>query len=219
MLLPEEVKSQALLLIASQFAQPVKMLRTETIGGGSINHSFKFNTSHGNFFLKWNFSKKYPLMFAAEAKGLALLRSKNIIYVPEVIAQQESGLFSFILLEWVDAQKAADDFHEHFGICLAKLHRNTLTNFGLDYDNYIGSLPQSNTQHTTWQEFFILERVEPQLKAARNNNLIPRETGKNFENLFKSLNEIFPSEPPALLHGDLWSGNYLKNHEGKAPHL
>ncbi len=31
---------------------------------------------------------------------------------------------------------------------------------------------------------------------------------------YKNISEEIPQEPPALLHGDLWSGNYITNEEG-----
>lgn len=36
-----------------------------------------------------------------------------------------------------------------------------------------------------------------------------------FERLYAKLPSLFPSEPPALLHGDLWSGNFLCDAHGK----
>ena len=31
---------------------------------------------------------------------------------------------------------------------------------------------------------------------------------KHFDKLFSKLNEILPNEKPALIHGDLWNGNF-----------
>ena len=36
------------------------------------------------------------------------------------------------------------------------------------------------------------------------------------ETFCKQLNHLFPSEPPSLLHGDLWSGNYMISSAGYA---
>ncbi len=88
--------------------------------------------------------------------------------------------------------------------------------FGLDHSNYIGSLPQSNTIHQAWLEFFVTERLEAQLKMARDEGRAGSELSRMFEKLYRHLPDFFPDEPPALLHGDLWSGNYMCGNDGLA---
>src|SRR6185295_13019047 len=106
-------------------------------------------------------------------------------------------------------------FWNDFARKLAAIHRRTNEYFGLDHNNYIGSLPQSNKQYNDWISFFILERIEPQLKKAIDENSLPREIHRTFEKMFLRLSEIFPTEKPALLHGDLWSGNYMIANDGR----
>ena len=88
--------------------------------------------------------------------------------------------------------------------------------FGLDHNNYIGSLPQSNARHQSWIEFFIMERLEAQLKMARDEGRAGPELSGMFQQLYRHLPDFFPDEPPALLHGDLWSGNYMRGSDGRA---
>lgn len=88
--------------------------------------------------------------------------------------------------------------------------------FGLDHDNYIGSLPQSNRWHNNWTDFFVSERLEAQLKRAIDEGRAGRDLVQMFEKLYRHLPDFFPDEPPALLHGDLWSGNYMCGGNGRA---
>ncbi len=88
--------------------------------------------------------------------------------------------------------------------------------FGLDHDNYIGSLPQSNRRHHNWINFFVSERIEAQLKRAIDEGRVGNDLASMFEKLYRHLPDFFPDEPPALLHGDLWSGNYMCGGNGKA---
>jgi protein-ribulosamine 3-kinase len=88
--------------------------------------------------------------------------------------------------------------------------------FGLDHNNYIGSLPQSNAIHHEWIDFFIAERLEAQLKMARDDGKAGKELTGMFRKLYRHLPDFFPEEPPALLHGDLWSGNYMCGNDGRA---
>ena len=97
---------------------------------------------------------------------------------------------------------------------MANLHRNTHSYFGLDESNYIGSLHQDNTICDNWSEFMILRRIEPLLKLTYDKQLANSKLIKQFHRFEKSLDELFPKERPALLHGDFWSGNYLFDKEG-----
>jgi fructosamine-3-kinase len=94
------------------------------------------------------------------------------------------------------------------------MHRQTNDKFGLDHDNYIGSLNQSNKFHSTWAEFFIEERLMPQLKIAFDNKIIQRSFTRLADQLFPRLHNLCPVERPALLHGDLWSGNFMPTQDG-----
>jgi fructosamine-3-kinase len=88
--------------------------------------------------------------------------------------------------------------------------------YGLNHNNFIGKLPQSNCQHKNWVDFFIEERIQPQLKMATNAGKLGMATIKRFEAMYKQLPQLFPDEPPSLLHGDLWGGNYFFDQSGEA---
>jgi protein-ribulosamine 3-kinase len=210
-MIQEAISSQ----IASLLGSPVR--RASSVSGGSINAAYRIELNDGrSCFLKTNEGYLYA-MFEAEAKGLKVLRGVcEGIRVPEVIGHNKTddGRLSWLLLEYVDNSRPGGTFFSHFGRQLAALHRHSNDRFGLDHHNYIGSLYQSNTPHKTWASFYARERLMPQMKAAIDSGLLQPGIARNFENLFARLGEIFPDEPPALLHGDLWGGNYLCDSEG-----
>ena len=179
------------------------------MGGGSINDAWRLETDAGRFFLKTNSADSFPSMFEAEADGLQRLREAGPLRVPEVIAHGEDHDDSFLLLEWVESGTRKPGFWAGFGRGLAQLHRHTQKHFGLERDNYIGSLVQRNTAASDWPSFFIHQRLEPQLKMARDRKRVEAGMAFRFERLFHQLDKLFPAEPPALLHGDLWTGNFL----------
>jgi protein-ribulosamine 3-kinase len=193
-----------------------KVLSAKPIGGGCINEAYKVETTKGWFFLKTNIAEKYPGMFETEAKGLDLLREKSAFKIPEVITTGIHDHNAFLLLEFIAEGEKNRDASSILGTTLAKMHRVTNQTFGLDYDNYIGSLKQSNKAHFTWPDFFINERIEPQIEIAYSKNLMNKAIRQKFEKFFQVINEIFPSEKPALLHGDLWSGNYFFSSSSQA---
>jgi protein-ribulosamine 3-kinase len=186
--------------------------------GGCINHGGKVETNRGNIFLKWNDLQKFPGMFAAEAKGLSLLAAPKVVAVPEVIFCGSSGAYQYLVLQFIEQGRPSRIFGETLANALAGLHRVTDTHFGLDHDNYIGSLYQPNHQSTSWVDFFIGQRLEIQLKIAVDGQRLDIASLKRFHAFFSRLPVLLPAEAPALLHGDLWTGNVLPASEG-APYL
>ncbi|HKB43117.1 MAG TPA: fructosamine kinase family protein, partial [Chitinophagaceae bacterium] len=88
---------------------------------------------------------------------------------------------------------------------------NGKTLFGFAEDNYMGALPQMNTQKENWIDFFIHCRLQPQIKLAVEKKLIRAKHIATFENLYSKLLFIFNDENSSLLHGDLWAGNFMCN--------
>ena len=184
------------------------------LSGGSINEVLKISASSGNYCLKWNSASRYPRMFEKEAKGLEILRASCEVKVPTVDHWGETGNTAYLLLEFINSAGSAPNFWRDFGQRLAGLHRHTHEFFGLDHDNYMGSLEQSNRQHTDWCSFFISERLEVQLRYGKNHGLLPSNVIRSVEKVYRRLPEIFPPGFPSLLHGDLWSGNYMNGPSG-----
>lgn len=186
------------------------------LSGGSINDAFRITTNRGDLFLKWNGSVPHDF-FKKEAEGLKLLQSANSkLRIPEVIAEEspDGELPGFLLMEYIKPGRTGDSVR--FGAELAKLHQTKDTAFGLNTDNYIGSLPQRNTRHDNWNTFFDEERIMPQLKMAIDSGKMTHEVIKRWERLSSKLDNLLPKTQPSLVHGDLWSGNYLFDASGRA---
>lgn len=192
-----------------------RILSSRALGGGSINEVYCLETSKGSFCLKFN-TNAYPGMFQAEASGLELLSRPSAIRVPRVVFTKTLADYSFIVMEFIEQAPRIKDFYRDFGRQLSALHRNHSAEFGLDHDNYMGSLPQSNKKHSGWNEFFREERLLPQVRLAVDSGMLERSTVRLFESLYSRLPSILPEEKPCLVHGDLWSGNYIVSEEGRA---
>lgn len=185
------------------------------VGGGCINETARITCGNATFFLKYNKASSFPGMFRSEARGLKLLGETSAIGIPGVIHTDDSDEYACLVLSYIEPGKVHGLFWERFGIMLSELHKNTQLYFGLDHDNYIGSLPQGNRQHTDWITFFTEERLLPQIKLARDHGRISSATVYAFDNLFRMLPSFFPVEKPSLLHGDLWSGNFMPGKDGE----
>lgn len=179
--------------------------------GGDINKASKIEMKSGNsLFLKWNDTAPED-MFEKEARALEILSSANTeLEIPQVIGFGNM----FLLLEFLEESPTGNAFN--FGVQLAKLHRSSNELFGFDESNYIGKLTQSNKYHADWLEFFIRERIEPQVRLAIDSNKLSSKYHSIFDRVMNYTYVVFPDEPPALLHGDLWAGNYMFTKDGRA---
>jgi len=191
------------------------ILNYQSVVGGDINEAFALQTQKGTFFLKFNTNAFAKRMFEVEALGLKHLAKAQVITIPKVIANGSVNGIGYLLLEYISTQNPAANFWENFGTTLAQMHQQSAVYFGLDHDNFIGRLSQSNQQHSNWVSFYESERIRPQLAFAERRKLIVPALKGKFETLFKKWNSIFPEEPPALIHGDLWNGNYIIGQNGK----
>jgi fructosamine-3-kinase len=102
------------------------------------------------------------------------------------------------------------------------MHRYTSECFGFYEDNFIGATPQlnipDNFESSDWTLFYLNKRLLFQFHLAERNGYTDENFRRLFSNLEKRLPEILKGseEPPALLHGDLWSGNFMVNKAGNA---
>ena len=188
--------------------------RASPLSGGDINDAFELELDDGRRLFMKTHGNAPRGMFQAEARGLAWLAEARALHVPEVVAVGDDRV-SFLVLELVEPGPRCRAFDEELGRALAALHRASPSSFGLDHDNFIGSLPQSNRAHARWADFFQTERLEPQLRRAEAQGRATSAMRRGFERLFARLATLVgPEEPPARLHGDLWGGNLHVTREG-----
>jgi fructosamine-3-kinase len=195
----------------------IRVNRYEAVAGGDINESFCIYSAGEKFFLKVNDGNLYPRMFEKEANGLNVLAAAlPALIVPDVITNGVAGHYQYILLQWIEKGTPKKDFWETFGRSLAQMHLQQLDYFGLNEDNYIGSLSQNNTKHTQWHVFYSECRILPLAKTLFNSGAFSRSDLEASESFCKRSAQWFPPESPALLHGDLWGGNYMISSSGCA---
>ena len=185
------------------------MLSLSPLSGGSIATSYRVELENNqSLFVK--VSPQHPDMFIKEANGLCELRKANALRVPKIILANEE----ILILEFLPVSSPTNRkyFFEQFGKQFAQLHRLTSYQFGFDENNFIGSTVQKNLPRmSSWKDFFIMNRLEFQFKLAEQNGYTNREFYSQFQILERQIDQLIPDdgEPPALLQGDLWSGNFL----------
>jgi fructosamine-3-kinase len=192
----------------------VKLTGMKEVQGGDINRTYIVSGDGKKYFLKCNDAQR-PDMFEKEFRGLELLRNAQAIYVPQPLHQGKWNDTTYLVMEVIEKGNADKTFWLDFARRLSALHSNTTQLFGLDHDNYIGSIPQSNKQSASWSEFYSEQRILFLVKSAFDQQKCDRNDTKLADRLCGRLEDLFPVEPPALLHGDLWSGNYMIGWDGQ----
>ncbi len=188
----------------------------DSVSGGDINDAFACSLGDGRrVFVKTN-ARADPRMFPCEAVGLAWLAEANALRVPEVLAvNDEDAAEAFLVLELMEPARPRATYHAELGRGLAALHRFGGSAHGLDHDNFLATLEQDNTPAPDWPTFYARRRLEPLVRRAIEGGHAPASWRGRFESLFVRLAALAgPGEPPARLHGDLWSGNLHVDQRG-----
>lgn len=200
-------------ILFNSFGEIPASIQLKLVAAGNVNQGVLVDSSVGRFFLKTNFEDS-PDIFEKEAEGLRLLKANTSLTVPEVHAFGREGDHNFLLIEWLESARQGTRYAEDLGMGLAELHMATQKRFGLSHDNFIASLAQKNTPLEDWTDFFTNCRLEPLVGQAYFEGLIDLDFLRKFKKIYQKLEGVFPKEKPALLHGDLWTGNVITDGKG-----
>lgn len=188
--------------------------RVVPVHGGDIHSAHRVELRDGRSVFVKSSEHPPPRLFEREAEGLRWLAEARALRIPDVLAY-EDGPLGFLALRWIEAAPRSAGFDEALGRGLAALHRAGAPSFGHRTGNYLATLPQDNTPSSDWASFYVERRLEPLLARAVDRGLASARMRSSFARLFARIAELVgPEEPPARLHGDLWSGNLLVDEHG-----
>jgi len=195
----------------------VSVISETTTTGGSINETSILQLDNDQkVFIKKNKSS-LKNMFKAEAEGLlAMSEIEGGPRIPGIMAVIQNNDYQYLILEAIEQHKPGDDFWQKFGKSLANMHKKKFSQYGFEIDNYIGATEQKNQFENDWISFFREHRLGYQSKLAFDSGLISLSEFKKFEEFQNRLSEYIEKDNfyPSLLHGDLWSGNYMVDENG-----
>ena len=186
------------------------VVSTTPVAGGDVCTATRLRLSDGRSALIKTRPHAPEGFFEAEARGLRWLAEPGVAEVAEVLGVQEDC----IVLAWIEPNRPSPESAAALGRMLAELHTSGAPSFGADHDGFIGSLPLPNKPADTWPEFFAVRRILPYLKLAADRGHIEDDGVTAVEAIVRRIVDLAgPAEPPARLHGDLWSGNIVWNAE------
>lgn len=169
--------------------------RIETLASGSLSEVLLLSWPDG----RRSVAKSGPAT-AVEADMLRALAAAGAP-APEVEAEQDGVL----LLEYVDNDGAfTDPAWADIGARLRDLHGSIGTTDGWPADYAFGKVRLVNRETSDWPRFWAEQRL------VSTAALVGGDWQHRVERLAARMADLIPaSPPPALLHGDLWTGNIL----------
>ncbi len=188
--------------------------KTVPVSGGDISRAYKLSGGGDEYFCKVHGKSGALSMFQAEMEGLNAIRETGVIKAPRVFHCKPWEAGAVLIMEFVRSKRPTDTEMAIFGSQLAQMHLLDANYFGWHSNNFIGSLPQPNTQKDRWSDFYLTERLLPQLKIAQDHQLLTSSEIPSEASMILVLEELCPDISPSLLHGDLWGGNYLIAEDG-----
>jgi len=211
------LKEQVEQSLSNKFGKIVEITSSRSIGGGCINHASKIDTNVGSFFLKWNANCPVDI-FIREAESLSELKKAtgSNLLIPEVFAcKTVDSTHGFLVQEYFSPGFSFSSDAEKLGRGLAIIHQYKNESFGFYNNNYCGATLQNNNFTKNWVEFFRDKRLRFLLELIQKERPLPISEILLFEKLLDRIPALLPdASEPVLIHGDLWSSNFMTSEKG-----
>ena len=201
-----------------------EVLQAQSVSGGCISDAqrvrIRTRSYEQDLFVKRN-DASFLGNFQCEADGLKQLSNADAIRIPTMLAVGHHQDQAWLITQWIDedrSQAGNEEFFVLFANHLSQLHRATLgQQIGWPSDNYLGATEQINTATDSWVEFVAEHRIGFQMRQAIDHGHRDQALEQDLSRIVSQMNAILSgrADETSLLHGDLWSGNYLCDRDGQ----
>ncbi|WP_251546827.1 fructosamine kinase family protein [Limosilactobacillus caecicola] len=182
----------------------------DPVSGGDINEAYRVISEGIPYFVKVqpHHPKEY---FAHEERGLQELG--KVVNTPTPIASGEIDGDAYLILNWIDEgleNQAA------LGQTVAKMHQQTHDQFGFYTNHRTKALVKDNSWNDSWRDFYLNQRLAPEIEAAKEAGRWNDWRDQHYQKMTQAFDQYYSNHQvtPSLLHGDLWSGNYMFAQDG-----
>lgn len=191
------------------------VVATAPVAGGDVSVATKLRLGNGTTALMKTLNGPPAGFFEREASGLRWLGEATAsggLAVAEVLAVEADCL----VLAWIEPGRPSADDAARFGRALAATHTSGAPSYGADRDGFIARLPLPQRPAGTFAEFHAERRLRPFARLAADRGALAPADAAAVEVVAERLARLVPEEPPARLHGDLWTGNVVWGSDGHA---
>lgn len=217
--------SEAFNAVGRVLNEQVQLSRCGSLSGGCISDVSQVDLVDGRSFVVKCYQDGD--IAAAERQGLEHLAEYSPLRTPEVLGldfgRNGAQATAFLVLEYIEAAAGGHpESWRKLGESLAIQHQVSCPSaddqsrgFGFSSDNYIGATEQKNGWSPSWVDFFRHHRLGFQFQLAERNGADAKLL-RSGDAIIERLDCWLPETPtPALVHGDLWSGNVLFSADGE----
>ncbi len=190
--------------------QGLHAVKVTPLSGGCVASACKVELNNGDSVVVKRYAQSAAAILAAEAEGLACLAQSGLVRTPKVFHISAEAL----VLEFINAAPRSASSDQVLGRQLAALHQLEAPAFGFPINTFCGATEQPNPVRENGFQFYAEARYLYLARRCLDQGLLGRQELKQVEAICNKLEALIPAQKPALLHGDLWSGNVIDDEHG-----
>ncbi|MGM9892430.1 fructosamine kinase family protein [Limosilactobacillus sp.] len=175
------------------------------VSGGDINEAYQITANGKTYFIK--VQPNHPASyFRHEINGLKALG--KVVNTPTPLYNGEIDGNAYLVLNWLDESFGSQ---ADLGQAVAKMHQQTNDQFGFVDNHQTKALVKDNSWNNSWDDFYINQRLLPEVKVADERGRWNRWRNDHFQQMVKKFHQYYHGRDikASLLHGDLWAGNFM----------
>lgn len=190
-------------------ALPIDGIREiQEVRGGDVNQAYLLKGDTKDYFLLVQ-AQRNEAFFASEIAGLHAFEASGI-RAPKVIASGTIENDAYLVLEYLEEGQGSQ---RELGKLVARLHKQHQANgqFGFHLPHHGAAISFDNQWTSSWSKLFVERRLDGLCDAlVTKGRWTPKEV-KQYEAVRHHIQTKLAEHKceASLLHGDLWSGNFM----------